>query len=378
MKLDTFFRNIPYVTLNLTNGCNLNCGYCCANSSSMAASKMSIEIAKRTAQLLIENSSDKELKINLYGGEPLLLPDEWISELINYATELANKKFKRVVFPITTNGTLLNEERLDRLYKLGVSFSISCDGPPHINDSFRQNGVDVQNTFALFNKLNIPLTVMLVINHENYNKMAEVMSWFKEQGVNNFVANFVSSTGRASEDKLLTSEQMFQSGRQIIDHMHQSNLSVSCKPLIFTINWFVHNYRDKKVMSCYELECNAGKNIIVVDMNGNISPCGSVDNENYIFGNIFNEINDKEYKQVLTCFHDQTKSFPYCLDCPISLICNHGCTYYNKSNKYKVNHCEYTWLIWDYLNDNVKKAEEIDDDLVKRNIIPCNSNRVNL
>ena len=44
---------------------------------------------------------------------------------------------------MVTNATMMTEERLLHLHRLGIRLCISLDGPPHINDKIRGGGQKV-------------------------------------------------------------------------------------------------------------------------------------------------------------------------------------------------------------------------------------------
>ncbi|SEU02798.1 Radical SAM superfamily protein [Enterococcus malodoratus] len=102
---------IEQLTLQVTQGCNLVCGYCpysCSSSNQRSHSntKMSEEIAYKAVDLFYEKSALIDpVTISFYGGEPLLN-----ISLIKKVVKYANDKFfgKKVNYGITTNGTVIN------------------------------------------------------------------------------------------------------------------------------------------------------------------------------------------------------------------------------------------------------------------------------
>ena len=116
------------VTLKVTPGCNLKCSYCNVEAVSPKTPKMAIQRFQRIADLLIQNSKSRYVGLEFHGGEPLLQPDSWFEEAVAYGREAAKRHNKTVDFPLVTNGTMLSEERLDRLDSLGVR-DRACDLP---------------------------------------------------------------------------------------------------------------------------------------------------------------------------------------------------------------------------------------------------------
>ena len=144
---------------NLTDACPLACRYCFVHQS---PHYMDLETAKDSLEFFIENlkkktalkPSEKEEKVSItfFGGEPTLLWDEVIVPLVNYA----NQKYPNMVkFGITTNGILLNEERIKWLREKEIFPLLSIDGAKETQDYNRplQNG---GSSFDLLSK-NIPI-----------------------------------------------------------------------------------------------------------------------------------------------------------------------------------------------------------------------------
>ena len=83
---------------DINNECNLNCKHCRVSEKN-DNEKLSLKEAKN---LLAECWYNGITMLNLSGGEPFLRND--IFEILDYA-----QKFEDIV--ITTNGTLLNDEK---------------------------------------------------------------------------------------------------------------------------------------------------------------------------------------------------------------------------------------------------------------------------
>jgi len=117
----------PIVVWNITRACNLKCVHCYNDSSTRANDEVSTEEAKKVLDSLVDFGVPSVL---FSGGEPLMRPD--LFELIEYAT---GRGLRAV---ISTNGTLIKAETVQRIKNSGVSYvGISLDGIGEINDKFR-------------------------------------------------------------------------------------------------------------------------------------------------------------------------------------------------------------------------------------------------
>lgn len=110
----------------LTNMCNMHCTYCQAQSEKNSEyGVMTREIAQKAVDIALQ-APDEVLTFEMQGGEPLL-NYEVLKFIIEYAE--ANKREKRILYSITTNGTLITDDIMSFFEKYSVSVSISLDGP---------------------------------------------------------------------------------------------------------------------------------------------------------------------------------------------------------------------------------------------------------
>jgi uncharacterized protein len=95
----------PTVQLQLTNACNLACGYCCTNSGSPRARELPYE---RWLEVLDDVVAilGRGTRVSFLGGEPFLVPFA-----IDLAEAAAERGLQVVIF---TNGTTLTREPLAR------------------------------------------------------------------------------------------------------------------------------------------------------------------------------------------------------------------------------------------------------------------------
>ncbi len=127
--------NIPvFLIASITSNCNLHCAGCYSRANNICSDEMPQD------QLTGEEwedifSQSRDLGINfivLAGGEPMLRED-----VIQKASE-----FPEILFPIFTNGTMLNEDYFKLINeKRNLVPIFSIEGNEEITDSRRGNGV---------------------------------------------------------------------------------------------------------------------------------------------------------------------------------------------------------------------------------------------
>jgi uncharacterized protein len=374
MKLSEFFQRIGYVTLKVTNGCNLHCTYCNVEALTPKTPRMSLERFKQVAELLLANSTQHRVGLEFHGGEPLLMSDEWFEEAVAYARSLAKQYNKQVEFPLVTNGTLLTEERLLKLNQLGVLFCMSVDGPPNVNDLLRGGGLAVERAIRLFNKYKISFGVLTVLSKANYQRMGEVMDYFAKVGIDNFRVNFLQPQGRgADESYLLTGEEMFEGMRQVVDHMDRTQVKVSEAETLTMIDRFLRGRNPRPHLSCWEFQCQAGRIYCAVDHRGTIHACGT-DLANHPLGHLDSDMDDAHYNATLKRLHDKGDWVIRCFDCDARKVCRHSCpTSDHNSDTYKEYECRFTKLMYAHLNAHPDKAQRIDRALQVRHRPPTGS-----
>jgi uncharacterized protein len=127
----------PRLTLNLTHACNMACTYCYAGEKT--ASAMSLETGRAAIDRALGTLAPAPvptLQISFFGGEPLLA---WarLVDLAEYARAAAERVGAVLSLQVTTNGTLLNAQRLDTLERLGLHLALSLDGVAEAHDATR-------------------------------------------------------------------------------------------------------------------------------------------------------------------------------------------------------------------------------------------------
>ncbi len=128
------------ITLQVTHQCNLRCSYCVYSGGYLnrrhSDKAMSLETAIKGIDFLINNSSDsRRLNIGFYGGEPLLRFD-FIKKCIEYAEEKAEGK--TLSFNITSNGTIVDDKKIEYFEAHDVNLMISLDGAKEVHDRNRR------------------------------------------------------------------------------------------------------------------------------------------------------------------------------------------------------------------------------------------------
>ena len=130
---------IKAMCLHVSHDCNLRCKYCFAQTGDFGGDRMLMkpETGKRAMDFLIKHSANREnLEVDFFGGEPLMAWDT-VVETVKYARSIEKQHGKNFRFTITTNGMLLDDEKIDYINKEMSNCVLSLDGRKEVNDNIR-------------------------------------------------------------------------------------------------------------------------------------------------------------------------------------------------------------------------------------------------
>ncbi len=117
--------------LNLTHECNLACGYCFSQNEK---GHIALRDIRRAWKLL---GAGMDIDVAFFGGEPLVAWRE-LSWAVGDAEREAEKRNVKTKFHVTTNGTLLDADKVAFLDEHGFSMIVSIDGPACAHDAARK------------------------------------------------------------------------------------------------------------------------------------------------------------------------------------------------------------------------------------------------
>lgn len=254
---------------DINNECNLNCKHCRVSEKN-DNEKLSLKEAK---SLLSECWYNGITMLNLSGGEPFLRDD--IFEILDYA-----EKFEDIV--ITTNGTLLNEEKCKKLstYK-NIKLSISLDGLEETHDKFRRKKgafKKVIDILPVLNKNNIKYAIKYTLSKETAKDAIELLNLVAKMGAKEFNVRRVIVAGNANKDMVLSNEEYKNIIRELIKNCRKLNVKFRTgDPLlipIFSEIWGIDIKNDD--LSKIYAGCQAWDEIIYIDYKGNVGACSYI------------------------------------------------------------------------------------------------------
>lgn len=167
--------NLNHVVFLLTQKCNLSCAYCYAHDSHSGES-MPLIMIKRVVDYVFKKRGSKKFQF-IGGGEPTA---EW--DLFREAVTYIRNKSKKAIISLTTNCTLLNEERIIWLKSSDVLVSISFDILPSVQNV--QRPWNFKNSFRIANqnihllaKYNFSFRFRTTITLQSSNKLPQMVNY---------------------------------------------------------------------------------------------------------------------------------------------------------------------------------------------------------
>jgi uncharacterized protein len=361
--------------LLLTEACNLRCKYCFVNQK---PKNMSYEMAFDAMNWVAKSNPDKNFSIIFFGGEPTIRWHEMIVPLVIYGRQAYGN---RVDFSITTNGLLLDEEKLKFMKKYNINFLLSFDGCKDCMDINRPlpGGASAFDVISL----NIPkileyqpnTTMRATIFHETVDYVFDSYKFAVDNGFKHtFFAIDTFTEFTEDEFKILESE-LYKVADLYIELYKQGN-TVIFDPMI--------RQQTKKPMNCDGncgacipdlgmSKCGVGSNGgVALTPNGDLFTCQeaattAVKHRFYV-GNIYTGVDNEKRADIINSIDGskiRCEKENYCDECLAKSVCDGGCMARNYEqfkdfNIQPYNYCRYENIMWKV------------NGYIKRNLPPSN------
>lgn len=315
------------LTLCLTHDCTLRCRYCYAGRKYARA--MTRETAERGMELGLEEAArtSGSLDISFFGGEPLL---EW--NLLRFCHEyLSTRAAIPVRYGLTTNGTMLSQEKLDWLAERDFLIALSLDGSPamhDINRCFADGRGSHSLVLEALERVNhlpqLHSKVICVVNPANHHLLREGIRWLHEHYKGDIGLNFDywSKWTDAQFESLCT--QLEGMVRDMADSYR------SRRPIrVEAIEEKIRSHMYEQTGYCHH--CRIGEQEIAVSVDGKLFPCsrmvGVGDKPHICFGDVRNGIDRARQHYYIATRGNTT---PECRICTLRCRCTNtcGCTNY--------------------------------------------------
>lgn len=335
------------IALNLTDACNLKCIYCFVKQN---PHYMSLQVAKDAMDFAVKHSQSEKLKVLLFGGEPLLMWEQVIVPLIDYAQKEKNYNCS---FSITTNGTLLSQEKLDFMREHNIELLLSMDGNKETQDHNRPFKNENKSSFDIL-QTKIPLilnlfplvTMRSTFVSDNVNKIFDNIMFAKSMGFKH-ISSFPNELVDWSEDSSdLLKQEIMKYMLYFINAYSKEDLPedfIRWLPFYDGLKQLEDIKKEILKKSDYKLigmkTCGLGLTNMAVNYEGDIFGCQELvsygkENNLYHIGNIYTGLDKDKHLSLLNSYidHELISEDPeMCQNCIKKRICNKG---YCHANSY--------------------------------------------
>ena len=133
---------VKAMCLHVAHDCNMNCAYCFGDKGAFEGVRclLTPEMGKKALDFLMQNSGNRRnLEVDFFGGGPLMNFDV-VKELVAYGRENEGKYGKNIRFTITTNGILLDDEKIKYINEVMDNVILSIDATPGGQRPYEKDG----------------------------------------------------------------------------------------------------------------------------------------------------------------------------------------------------------------------------------------------
>ncbi|MBN2375591.1 MAG: 12,18-didecarboxysiroheme deacetylase [Sedimentisphaerales bacterium] len=199
----------PIVVWNTTRRCNLRCVHCYSQSADVDYEG---ELTTKEGLELLDDLGQFGVPVVLFsGGEPLMRRD--LLTLIQAAKE----RGMRAV--ISTNGTLIDQEKADQFARIGLSYvGVSLDGMRQTNDKFRGKAGAFEKALAgirCCKKAGVKVGLRFTINKRNVQDIESIFQLLVDEDIPRVCFYHLVYAGRGS--KLREEDLSAAETRQVVD-----------------------------------------------------------------------------------------------------------------------------------------------------------------
>ncbi len=321
---------VKAMCLHVAHDCNIRCEYCFGDKGAFHGDRglLSLETGKKAIDFLIANSGSRHnLEIDFFGGEPLL-NFEVIKKLVEYGRSVEKDHHKNIRFTITTNGILLDDEKIDYIDEHMGNVILSIDGRPEVNDRMRHTA-NGKGTYGI-----------ITDNYKRFIKKREDRQYYVRGTFTGYNLDFASDVrhlldegfGNVSVEPVVAPEDRDYAIRennletilQEYDRLAEMYLDAAEQGKPFQFFHFNVDLNQGPCLVKRVSGCGAGTEYVAVSPEGDIYPCHQfVGEEAFRLGNV----GDSRYENRL--FDDFNRAHVYnqeeCKNCWAKFYCSGGC-----------------------------------------------------
>jgi len=329
---------VKALCLHVSHDCNLRCKYCFASQGDFKGERslMSLEVGKRALEFLIKNSGNRRnLEVDFFGGEPLMNFDV-VKELVYYGRELEKNNNKHFRFTITTNGVLLDDDKIDFINEHMDNVVLSLDGRKSVNDNMRKTVNDQGSYDIITSKFKALIDRR---KDKDYYVRGTFTSYnldFSQDALHLYNEGFK----KISIEPVVTSpdvdyalrEEHIEDILNVYEKFSKDYIEIKKMDKEFLFFHFMIDLNQGPCLAKRSIGCGAGSEYMAVTPTGELYPCHQfVGNEKFKLGDVFNGVNKVDIRDEFKKANVYNKS--ECNNCWAKFYCSGGC----HANNYNMN-----------------------------------------
>ncbi len=321
---------VKALCLHVAHDCNLRCSYCFASQGDFKGKRslMSLEVGKRALEFLVENSGNRRnLEVDFFGGEPLM-NFELVKQLVDYGRELEKTYNKNFRFTITTNGVLLDDEKIEYINNNMDNVVLSLDGRKEINDKMRKT-VSGQGSYDII----VPKFLKMVKARKDKEYFVRgTFTSFNTDFSKDILSFYDLGFKSVSIEPVVTSpEEDYAIKEEHIDEIldeyekfSKEYIDIKKKDKHFNFFHFMIDLEQGPCIVKRAVGCGAGSEYMAVTPEGDLYPCHQfVGEEKFKLGDVFNGIVNNSLIDTFKKANVYNKE--ECKNCWARFYCSGGC-----------------------------------------------------
>lgn len=343
--------------------CNIQCQYCYQNPQRDAGNilkRYDLEKMKRRVE-------EEGGPFSLFGGEPLMVPEEDIEHLWAWGLEKYGSN------GVQTNGVLINDNHIRMFKQYKVQVGISVDGPGELNDvrwhgSLEATREATRKTHVAIERLckeGMPPSLIVTLHRNNAtaDKLPRMHGWFKElakTGVAHARLHLLEVDHQEVRTKYALSVE-----ENVEALLSFARLEKELPSLHFDVFEDMRNMllgQDGRV-TCIWAACDPYTTRAVrgVEGDGQSSNCGRTNKD----GIDYTKADREGFERYLALYHTP-QEFGGCKDCRFFLMCKGQCpgTAIDGDWRNRTEHC----TVW------MQLLERLEEECLEHGIVPVSIN----
>ncbi len=256
-------------TFHLTHNCNLRCSYCYTGEKlPLAMTYETINESIRFVLSELDRLGLHKVDITFFGGEPLIEKQK-IFYIISKFNEIANLE---VSYRMSTNGVLITNDLMSKLYENKVYLSLSIDGHPDVHDRHRLDAggnptaLRVEKAAQIMLNYNPATNVTCVVSPDTANQLAESVDYIYELGFR-YITTTLDYSAEWNEGHFKEIEKSYKKLAKWYIGKMESNER-------FYLSFFDERIRSRTLKPLQASErCQMGISQFSISPNGELYPC---------------------------------------------------------------------------------------------------------